>query len=188
MQRGLDFRVITQQCSDLAQLAIHTGSRHQSVSAPINDGGAFVCHVKAVAQGSVDCGNGGDLFFYGNRFAGECRLVYLEPRRFDDAQIGRHHVTGFQQHHVAWDKFSGSDGFDTSVAHHARAYRSHLFKRGHCALRPVFLDESDHCIQDHDDDDRKGVFHIADNAGNDCRDNQHDDHEIGKLFEQHAPR
>ena len=68
-----------------------------------------------------------------------------------------------------------------------RAGRSHLLESRHRAFRPIFLDESDHRIQDHDDDDHNGVFDTAHKTGNDRRNYQHDDHEIAELVEQHAP-
>jgi len=62
-----------------------------------------------------------------------------------------------------------------------RARLGHALECRHRLLRAILLDESDHRIENHNDDDGDGVFDIAHDASHDCRTYQHDDHEICKL-------
>ena len=77
-------------------------------------------------------------------------------------------------------------GWPSRITRRLRA--GHLLQRRHRAFGAVFLDEADDAVEEHDDHDGDGVLRLADEAGDDCGGDQHQDHEIGELRRQHDER
>ena len=73
----------------------------------------------------------------------------------------------------------------TALATHPGDGRGHPAKRRHGALGAVLLGEPDGRVEQHDDEDGDGVRRLADQAGDDRRRDQHQDHEIRELVEHH---
>ena len=75
-----------------------------------------------------------------------------------------------------------------AVAPHLCLQRRQLLEGGDRALGAVLLHETDHGVQHHDRHDHQGVHHVADHSRDDRRADQHQDHEIGELSEEHRHR
>ena len=71
--------------------------------------------------------------------------------------------------------------------HLGRGARQPL-ERGHGLFGAVFLDEADHGVQRHDDDDGYRIAEFADHARDDAGQDQHHDHEVGELAQEHPHR
>ncbi len=63
-----------------------------------------------------------------------------------------------------------------------------LAQRGNGCLRAIFLNKTNDGIEDDNDQNHRGVGEVADHPGNDGRGQQHNDHEVGELSDEHSQR
>ena len=131
----------------------------------------------------------GVAFFDGGRFAGQCRLVHPQLRHLVQAQVGRHQVAGFEQHHAAGHQVLGLHHLHLPAgAAHGGLRRRQLLQRLQGLVGAPFLPEADGRVEQHDQQDDHRAGQVADQARQHRRRQQHDDHEVAKLVQQALPR
>jgi hypothetical protein len=187
-KRRLGLAFFTQQRRDPSQLGLHARRHHDAASTTIGDQRALIGHVAPVAERQVRLVHQARELFDRLRLAGQRRLLDLELRCLDQPQIGRHGVAGLDTHHVAGHELACRYHPRLPVAHGVRRERRHLPERGDGTLGAVFLYETDHGVQHHDGHDHQRIHQVADQARNDRGGDQHQDHEIGELAEEHQER
>ena len=122
------------------------------------------------------------------RFPSERRFLGLKRGHLQQAHIGRHHRAGVQQHDVARHQLLCGNAVRAAVAQHARHGRGQLAQGRDRRLGAIFLDEADHGIEHDNHQNHDRVGDIADHPGDHGGSQQHHDHEIGELVEEHAHR
>jgi len=106
---------------------------------------------------------------------------------FEEADIGGHHVAGFQQHHVAGHEVGGGHGHGVVFAQHHGPVGRHLLQGLHRLIGPVLLQKADDGVEQHDGQDNVGRFFLANQHRNPGRRQQHQNHDVGQLVEQQLP-
>ena len=177
-----------QQRGDFPQFGLHAGGHHQAARAAVADDRSLVGHVEAVAQRQGGFFQPRHPFLGRLRFAGQRGFIHLERRQFQQAQVGRHHVAGFEQDDIARHQLDRRDFPDRAIADHGSRRGGHPFQCRHGALGAILLDESHDAVEQHDDHDGDAILRLADKAGDDGGGDQHQDHEIGELRCQHGKR
>ena len=77
---------------------------------------------------------------------------------------------------------------EPSVAQHGRLQRGQPLQRRHRALGAEIQDKADCGVEHHDAEDDQGILGIADQPRNDCRGDQHQDHEVPELGDRHREK
>ena len=159
MQRGLFVFRFAQRVSDLAHFSIHAGAGDNSFAAAVDDRGAGIQHVFAVAERHVFLAflqiERFDQLGHGHAFTCQRSLLHFHGVAFKDAAVGRHSVAGFQHDHVAHNEVFAFDCCDLAVAQNVRGGGGHLHQRLHRCLGLAFLDEThDGVDDDHSENDQ----------------------------------
>ena len=188
LQRRTGFAPCAEQRRNLAQFGLHAACDHHAARAAINGDGALVDHIAAVAQRRLGVIQGTDVLFRRHRLARQRRFLHSEHGAFNQPQIGRDQAAGLDQHDVTRHQLVCHDFNNHSIAQYAGGGRGKFFQRRHGALGTVFLDKADNGIEQHDHQDGNGVDGFADESGDHRGTQQHQDHEIGELAEEHMPR
>ena len=102
--------------------------------------------------------------------------------RFQDAQIGRDDVAGFEHDHIAGHQFAGRDFAQRAAAADAHAGHRQLLKRGDCALGAVFLQEAQAAKEYHDGQDGHRLGPLQQHRGQHRRRQQDEHHGGGELL------
>ena len=121
------------------------------------------------------------------RFACEGRFFDAQIGFFDDAAVGGHDISRFEEDDIAGGEVAGGDFLGLAVAPHMDAGNGHLFEGGHGLLGAILLGETKGGVDDDDDEDDDGVGHLADKGGDDGRDDEDDDHHVAELVPEHGP-
>ncbi|OPY85109.1 MAG: hypothetical protein A4E72_02030 [Syntrophus sp. PtaU1.Bin208] len=75
-----------------------------------------------------------------------------------------------------------------AVPQNGRRGRRHFLQGLHGLFRPVFLNKTDHGIDDHNHNDGNRIGEISDEAGNNGGGNQDQNHEVPELIQEHPER
>ena len=146
---------------DDADLGIHAGTDHQALAPPVGNQRAHEGRVLAVAQRGLlvqhRCGELVDR----HRFTGQRSLLDLEIDAFNEAQVSRNVVPGFEQDDVTGNQLAPWDRRLNAIADHLRVWRRHLLERRQRLLRLRLLNHADHRVQDDDDHDRHRIDVLA---------------------------
>jgi len=86
----------------------------------------------------------------GDRFARQRRLVHLQLRNLDEAQVGWNLVSSLQQHDVARHQGAGGQVLHFSAAQHGGMRSRQLLQRRHGLVCAPGLHETDDGIEHHD--------------------------------------
>lgn len=129
-----------------------------------------------------------DRLEHGCRLARERRLFHREARDLDQPEVCRHGLTGLEQHHVARHQFARGNVGDRAGAAHARERGREIAQRLYSALRAVFLHEAHHGVEQDDRENCDRVLRLAEESRDQACAEQHQDHDIRELPEQHAQR
>ena len=90
--------------------------------------------------------------------------------------------------HITQDQVPRGDLLDVPVPPHPDIGHGQFLQRRHGLLGAVFLGETEHGVQHHDDHNHHGVGGLAQNQRNHRRDDQDHHHDPGELLEQNGPR
>ena len=110
-----------QRIGDFAHLGVHAGIGDHHAAPAICHSGAHIGHVLSVAQGNVlllpqlQCI---DPLADGHGFAGEGRLLHLHTGTVENASVGGHGVSRFQNHNIAGHQLLAGQGDDLPVPKH----------------------------------------------------------------------
>src|SRR6185437_7579189 len=97
----------------------------------------------------------------GYRFPGQCGLMGLETGALDDAGIGGHKLTGFEQDDVARRQLEGWDLPHFAIPPDLRRWSGQLLQSSHSLLCPILLTEAQGRIQENNCPYRNGVFIVG---------------------------
>ena len=128
------------------------------------------------------------LFVHGDRFASEGRLIDLELGNLQQAQVGRDLVAGFQQHNVSRHKRMRSNLLHLSTSDHGSLGCCHALQSCQRLVRAPGLDQTNGGVEHHDGQNHQGVDQVPDHAGDQCRGQQHQNHEVAELVQQQRPK
>src|SRR5690606_26051529 len=117
-------------------------------------------HAGAVAQHRLRRDRLGVLFHW-HGFAGQDRLLNLQPVRLQQAQIGGDLVGGFQHDDVARHQLLTGDTATLSPAQYRGVRRQHLPDGVHGFFRLAFLNETDDGVGDYHRQNYYGVPQVA---------------------------
>ncbi len=132
--------------------------------------------------GGVRCGR--DLLLDGISLAGQQRLVHLRAIDGEDDAVGRHEVSGGEEHDVARHDVGHGQGDARAVAQNAGAERDRPLERFRRGLGAMLLDHVERGRKDHHEDDDREARHVPGHAG-DGGGGQQDRHErIGQPAQQ----
>ena len=184
LEGGLALPFLLEHGGDLAELRAHPRADDDTGAPAVGHDGALEGHVRAVPQGKHLPGKRAGVLLHGDRLTREGRLLDFEPCRLGQPHIGRDDSPRLQKHQVPRDYLRAGDGRDTAVAKYPGGGGGHLFQGLHGLLGAVLLDETDHRIEDDDDEDGDGVGQLADEARDDGGSDQHQDHEIPELVKE----
>ena len=165
---------------------MHTGGNHDARAASRDDGGALEAHAVLIADRA---GIGRAIFRIlqaGHRLASERGFFDAQLYGIEQAQVGRYDIADGKQHDISRYQFDRRHRDFRTIPAHLRERLGEGAECGHCAVGAKLLGEAERRIEDHDRHDRERVFRFADDTGDDCGDQQHDHHRVGKLGEQHA--
>ncbi len=147
------------------------------------DEGSGERHGKAVAErrAGVDRGN---RLVDRHRLAGQDRLVDPEAARLDQPEVGRHPVTGLEQHDVARHHRLCRDGRPPAVPQDRGVRIDHGADRLQRPLRASLLDEADDGVGDHHGEDHQRVRKVAERARQHAGRHQHVDQQVVELQQE----
>ena len=145
--------------------------------------------VPAVADPDVCSVNRCGGFLGWLALAGQGGFFDLQLDCCKESSVGRHPVAGFDEHDVAGHEFFRRDGTHFTVTTDTRGGDEHPAERVERCFGPVLLDETDHGVEQHDDDDNGRSLQLARNGEADSGGRQQDgDKEVVELVEEPAPR
>ena len=155
--------------------------------ATAGDDRACVHHVELVGQRRSGWTGPGGFLPHRQRFAGEQRLVDLEPVRGNEPGVGRHAVARFEPEQVAWHDLFGWDFADGAPAADGRADLEELLERptGTVCLGLLPRAETD-IDRDHRGDDG-GILGVADGQRHQRRREQQQHERVCQLKDGEAP-
>ena len=188
LQRGADvFGRVQQQC-DFTKLGAATGRHHHGETAAVGDQRALISHVEPVAHGQVRRVQGAGVLGYRQGLPRQRGFLSHDVGAGDKAQVGGHDVAGFQVHDIAGHQLGRGDADELTVARDACGRSGHHAEGGDGALRAEFLYETDERVEDDDGQNDVTVGDVADEPGDSGGGDEHQDHEVGELIQQHARR
>ena len=101
---------------------------------------------------------------------------------FNQAQIRRHEIAGFQKHQIAQNQLSRVDLLQLSVTLDHSFHRSHFFQRMQRFFRLPFLEYPDQGIDRNHRNDDNGIHHLMQKNRDHGPEDQNQDHRIVELF------
>jgi hypothetical protein len=184
LQRRAQVDGAIQQAGHLAELGGHAGGHHQARSPAVRRRRALEGHVEPVAQRRCGFRQHARVLVDGDRLAGQCRFVDLQLGDLDQAQVGRHLVARLQQHDVAGHQPGCRHHLPLPGAQHGGAGCGELLQCCQRTIGAPGLHEADHCVEQHDHQDRQRVDQFTDHSRDHRGAEQHQDHEVLELVEQ----
>ena len=194
LQRGLTLLGARERVGDLAHLGLHAGGGDDHGAAAVDDGGAHVAHVLAVAEGHIGAVlevDDVDELVDGDALAGEGGLLYLEAGAVEYAAVGGNGVARLKVDYVAHHELGAGHDAELAVAHDLAGGGGHGLQGLYGLFRLVFLIDAEHGVDyddGHDDDDIcKALALGAKDAGYGAyrRGGYEDDyHRVGHLREE----
>ncbi len=128
------------------------------------------------------------FFFHRDRLSRKGRLFYANPVSLDKSKIGRHHISGLQQHNVSLHQLLRSDLCALPFPQHDGLRGRNLLKRLHGLPRFSLLDNT-HCrIQHHHRDNDDGVSQLMQHERDRHRHHKDQDQRIVQLLGDHLPQ
>ena len=109
LQRGSDLFALLQERGYAAELGAGAGGGDDPRASAVDDGGAAVRHVLAVAERQVFFMQGPGVLLDRGGLTGEGGLFALELRRLDEAQVSRHDVACLEEHDIPGNEREGRD-------------------------------------------------------------------------------
>ena len=146
--------------SDISELSFHPRGNNLRDS---RSGGYRCAHenrVAAIREQRVGC-NGFNRFLDRRAFAGEGCFIRGKRVSLKEMRIGGNDVACFQQQYVAGNNVGSGQQNGSALAKHTSARRRHGSKGQNCALRAVFLEETDEPVQKNDASNRDGVKNLT---------------------------
>ena len=178
---------MSDQGADAPDLGRLPGRHHHTPPLAISDQGAGVGHAKAVARHG--CGRDWRrCFLHRLRFAGQRRLFHPQRFGFQQPHIGRHLVSGCEQHDVARHQFLSRDFVPRAVTQYQRVRREHVADGFEGFFGLAFLDKADHRVDDHHACNHPGVDPMPERSSNQRRSKQHVDQHVMKLQQKTQQR
>ena len=98
------FDYILEHGGNVAQFSLHARTGDEHLTTPVVDDGAGIDHIAPIAQGQAGIENEGRVLFHRLRFAGEGGFHGAHVEAAQDAPVGRHHIAGLEDDHVAGDE------------------------------------------------------------------------------------
>ena len=188
LQRGGLRLGFVQQARDPTDLGAHPGRGDHELPGPAGDRGVHEHHGHPVTQGRVRSDVGGRGLGHRLRFAGQRRLLHLQPGRGQQPPIGRHPVPRLQRHHVTDHQLSRVQVLRPPVPAHGRGRHQHVLECLQRCLRARFLDEPDGRVeQHHRRDDHRGLPLPAHDQADHRGDQQDDDQKVLELPQERLP-
>jgi len=132
--------------------------------------------------------DGGDVLRSRVAFAGQYRLVDLDPVGDYQSAIGRNPVAGFEQHEVSRNQLCGRHHDRGGIAADASVINQHPPQCVQGSFRPVLLHEPDHCVDQHNHQHHQRRLQLArDHERHQRSADQDQDQQISELPEKAAP-
>ena len=123
-----------------------------------------------------------------NTFSGHGGCVDGETVGLVQANIRRDAVSCIENHDIVGDQFDGIDALAPALADHGDAAWEQITKSLAGLFRAVFLKESEHAIEENDNEDCDAeLWHAGENRQS-PRNPQHDREEMHKLGEKAPPK
>ncbi len=162
LQRGHRALVLAHQGGDHAEFGVRARGHRNAASVTTRHIGALVGHRGPLRQ----CRLGGDHSFgvldHRQGFTRQRRLVDHQVRRLDQPQVGRHHLAGLEKDDISWHQLVLGDPHGRAVPQGLDPRRAQPLQGLQGALGPVFLNEADDAVEQHDDQDRDRIYSLAD--------------------------
>ena len=176
----------------LAHLGVGPRSHHDAASTAVGDAARGKRHVHPVAYGGIALDGLGALL-HGHRLARQRSLLHLQVDGLSEAQVGRDAVARLYLHDVSRHQLARLYDAALPIAHHLTARCGHALQGIERPLRLRLLHHADDGIghEDDQDDERVGdalAIHIARDARDGRRDEQHDNHEALELRHELLPQ
>jgi len=178
----------TQQRRHAPELGLHAGRDDDPAPATVGHQRALERDVRAVAERQILVAEGLRARLDRLRLAGERRLVDAQLCRLEDADVRRHGAARLEQHHVPGHHVLARHHRCAAVTPDACLRRAERLQRKDRALGAILLDEAQHRVERQDDGDRQRILRLAEDARQHRARDQHQDHEVRELVEQHAQR
>ena len=139
------------EAADLGRCA---GGHDDAVRAPARDGRPGVCAVAPVAERRSGVTEPRRLLRHRQRLAGQQGLVDFEAAGVEQAQVRRHGLPAFEQHHVSPHQLGSVDLAGAAVAHDGRTDAQQSLQSGAVPLGLPFLPRAERGIdQQHESDE-----------------------------------
>ena len=149
LQRGLTLLGARERVGDLAHLGLHAGGGDDHGAAAVDDGGAHVAHVLAVAEGHIGAVlevDDVDELVDGDALAGEGGLLYLEAGAVEYAAVGGNGVARLKVDYVAHHELGAGHDAELAVAHDLAGGGGHGLQGLYGLFRLVFLIDAEHAL------------------------------------------
>ena len=102
----------------------------------------------------------------------------------DEACVGSDQVSLAQDEQIAADDLRRRDNARPSIADYASPRRGHLRQGSDSLFGPIFLKETDYCVENHDSNDDYSIEPLAKRRGDGRRTDQHPDYEAAELSQK----
>ena len=170
---------VRQQVGDVADLGVHARAGDDQLAAAPRDGGVHVRHAGPVAERYVVAGDRVGRLADREALAGECGFLDLERGRDADPAVCGYLVAGLDEHDVADHELLGVDLDRLAAAAHAGDGLHHLGERLDALLGLCLLTQPDHGVEQGEPrQHHRGAQLPGHDQVDDCRDQQHDLHEV----------
>jgi hypothetical protein len=125
-------------------------------------------------------------------FSGQSCVPYLQVHGFCQAPIRWDLHPSLQQHAIPWHQFTGGNLLPQSISLYPHGGGSQFFQGRQRLFGPTFLQVAQPAIQANNQQNRQGIFgKLPFFQGQNCRDrrhrNQHEQHDVAELVDQHLP-
>ena len=131
----------------MADFGRHASRGHQQLGRPTRDVRVHVRHVDSIAKWRVGSRDSVDLLRHRHALTGECRFIYFEGCRLQQAAVRRHAVAGLEEHDVTWHELLGGQLHNVTRATNSGLDNQHLLQRGDACLGLAFLAEPHHGVE-----------------------------------------
>ncbi len=126
---------------------MHAGGDNHTLAAPVIDHGAHEGGVLAVAQRDIFLKLESRIFLNGDRFTGQGCFFDAQVNRFQQAQISRDEVAGFQEDYVTRNQLAGGYRCAVPVTQYLCIRCGQFLEGCQCLFCTVFLYHTQYRIQ-----------------------------------------
>jgi hypothetical protein len=154
------------QLTDPPELGGDRGGRHDTEPGPGHRRGPKVGHRPALGERGVGREARVGILVHGLALAGERGLRHTEPRRLDEADVGRDLSAGLDGDQVAGDQVGRRQADETAVTPGHRFGDGEGPQPGEGPSGVPFRAEADSCVQDQGRQDRDRLRALAEDGGN----------------------